>query len=192
MTYMFLLIALGLIDAVSITTWQVLAALSVLMLGITYLLESSVLLKREASQTVTYTNLALVRPDERHHLIADLEFRLGVTITHLSIKEIDFEKQHALIYICYVYHEKEKTAEESKQNTPRVINGNSKNHAYATLERSRPLKEYMPQEMAHRKAKGRKWDKDMEYNNEDLFESRDKKTVKKHNGYLSMPRDLNL
>jgi hypothetical protein len=192
MTYLFLLIAIALIDAVGITSWQVLSIFSITMLGITYLLESSVLLKREATQIITYTNLNFVRHDKRPNLIADLEFRLGVKITHLSIKEINFEKGNALIHISYAYFRKDKTATNNKQEQPHLINGTAKNNTYTIVENPKQLKDYTSQEVVYHKAKGKNKDKNLEHIDERMPENRDKKTGKKNNGYLRMPNNLNL
>lgn len=191
MTYMFLLIAMGLIDAVSITTWPVLAVLSAVLLGITYLLESSVLLKRESTQTVTYANLNLIRPDERHNLIADLEFRLGVKITHLSIREIDFEKQHALIQICYVYTRNEKSVNGRDQDRPQLVNGTSNGNGYTVVEQPKQWKEHMRSDTVRHKTKGKNREKNLTHVVEELFDNRDKKTGKKNNGHLSLPNNFN-
>lgn len=193
MTYMFLLIAIGLIDAVSVATWQALAVLSALLLVITYVLESSVILKREASQTVTYTNLSLIRPEERHNLIADLEFRLGVKITLLSIKEVDFDKQNALIDISYINCKKDAAARSNKQDAPRMINGTHNSNTYTIVEKPRQVKEYGRQDnTARHKAKGKNRERNFEYIDEDVFENRDRKQGKKNNGHLPLPTNLNL
>ncbi|MEI6950769.1 DUF4956 domain-containing protein [Paraflavisolibacter sp. H34] len=101
MTYILLLISLGLIHAVSMAHWGVLSLISLFLLATTYFLESGTLLKKEAAQTIVYKNLKLIRPEERKNLQADLEARLGVKITVISVREVDFEKESALINICY-------------------------------------------------------------------------------------------
>ncbi|MBA3704504.1 MAG: DUF4956 domain-containing protein [Bacteroidetes bacterium] len=101
MTYLFLVIAMGLITALSKGTWFELSFLNLLVILFTYFLESSVLLKKEITQTVQYENIEMIKPEHQSELIADLEKRMGVTITRIDISKIDFLKDTALIKIFY-------------------------------------------------------------------------------------------
>lgn len=101
MTYLFLVIAIGLISAVSKGSWDELTILSIIILAVTYLLESNILLKKEASKIIQYENIELIKPEHRAQLIADLENRTGVKINHISINKIDFLRDSAQIHIFY-------------------------------------------------------------------------------------------
>lgn len=101
MTYMFLSIALGLINAVSKGGWDELLLINLIVISITYLLESNLLLKKEASKIVMYENIELIKPEKRDELIADIEKRMGVKVNHISIGKIDFLRDSALINVFY-------------------------------------------------------------------------------------------
>ena len=108
MTYLFLVIALGLVSAVikvknadDIFENLFLIFINGIVLLITYLLESSVLMKKETMKQLTYENIELIKPERREDLINDLKTRTGINIHRLSIHKIDFLKDSAVIKIYY-------------------------------------------------------------------------------------------
>ena len=108
MTYLFLVIALGLVSAVikvknadDIFENLFLIFINGIVLLITYLLESSVLMKKETMKQLTYENIELIKPERREDLINDLKTRTGINIHRLSIHKIDFLKDSAIIKIYY-------------------------------------------------------------------------------------------
>jgi hypothetical protein len=111
MTYLFLVIAIGLVSAVTrikdtadlyeyIFIWIILD----LVLVITWLLETGKLFRKEAVQTVIYENIGLIKPEKRQELMADLKTRTGLNIHRISIGKIDFLKDTALIKVYYYEH----------------------------------------------------------------------------------------
>jgi hypothetical protein len=101
MTYMFLVIALGLINAVSKGSWDELLLVNAIVITITFLLESNLLMKKEVSRLVMYENIEFIRPDKRAELVADLEKRMGVKINHVAIGKIDFLRDSAQVHVFY-------------------------------------------------------------------------------------------
>ena len=101
MTYLFLVIAMGLISAVSKGGWDEIALLNSIILVFTFLLESNILLKKEASKNVQYENIEMIKEEHRAALIADLENRMGMKINRISIGKIDFLKDTAVIRVFY-------------------------------------------------------------------------------------------
>lgn len=101
MTYMFLCIAMGLINSVTKGSWDDLALLSFIIIAITYLLESNLLMRKEVSRIVMYENIELIKPEKRAELIADLEKRLGIKVNHVSIGRIDFLRDAAQVHVFY-------------------------------------------------------------------------------------------
>ena len=101
MTYLFIVIALGLINAVGKGNWDELSLLSSIVIVVTFLLEKNVVLKKESSQYVEYEKIELIKPEHRLELIADLESRVGVKINHVNINEINFLRDTAKIQIFY-------------------------------------------------------------------------------------------
>ena len=101
MTYLFLSIAIGLITAVSKGNWIEQSVFCVVLLLLTYILESNILIKREQSKEVVYDNLQGIHPGDQTRLLEDLKKRTGLNIHRLEIKEIDLLKDYCTITIFY-------------------------------------------------------------------------------------------
>jgi hypothetical protein len=101
MTYLFIVIALGLINAVSKGSWDELAVLSGIIILVTALLESGWLVEKEYSKIVHYDNIDLITLDKQELLINDLKTRTGLNINRVEISEIDFLKDAATLTIYY-------------------------------------------------------------------------------------------
>lgn len=101
MTYLFLVIAMGLITAVSKGNWDELSLLNLIIILFTYLLESNVFLKKEASKVIQYENIEMIKPEFHAQLIADLESRTGIKINRIAISKVDFLRDTAIIRIYY-------------------------------------------------------------------------------------------
>lgn len=100
-TYLFLCIALGLITAISKGSWDDLAIMSALILGIIALLEGNWLMKKEQTKLVTYDKIDLIVPEKREELINDLRTRTGLQIHRVDIQQYDFLKDATGIMIFY-------------------------------------------------------------------------------------------
>ena len=101
MTYMFLVIAMGLITALSKGNWIEISLIDAIILLVTFLLESPLLMKKEVSQMVQYENIELIKPQHSAEFKADLENRMGIKINRIDITHIDFLKDTALIRVFY-------------------------------------------------------------------------------------------
>lgn len=101
MTYLFLVIALGLISAVTKGNWDELILINSIILIVTYVLEGNWLIKKESSKFIQYENIEMIRPAKHSELIVDLEERTGLKINRITIDKIDFLKDTALIRIFY-------------------------------------------------------------------------------------------
>ena len=101
MTYLFLAIAMGLITAVSKGNWDELSLLNLIIIVFTYLLESNLFLKKEASKIIQYENIEMIKPEFQAALIADLESRTGIKINRIAISKVDFLRDTAVIRIYY-------------------------------------------------------------------------------------------
>jgi hypothetical protein len=108
MSYLFLVIAMGLISAVTkikganeYYEYLFLVVINFTIITLTYLLESKILLKKEAVKTVTYERIDLIHESKRQELIEDLESRLGLKINRITIQKYDFLKDSAQIKVYY-------------------------------------------------------------------------------------------
>jgi hypothetical protein len=105
MTYLFVVISVGLITAVSKGTVIELLIINAIIILFVFLLESDLFLKRELSQTVQYDRLDNILPENKEQLLADLRKRTGLPIHRISIGNFDLLKDSAAIKVYY-YEEK--------------------------------------------------------------------------------------
>jgi hypothetical protein len=101
MTYIFIVIALGLIMAISKATWIELLALGGFIILLTLLFESNLLIRQEISQTIFYDRIDLIQPASREALLEDLRNRTGLSISRIEIGNIDLLRDTVKITIFY-------------------------------------------------------------------------------------------
>ena len=113
MTYLFMLIALSVINALAhgdyhpkADYWDGVGIVTILFVNAAFicmaaLFESSKVISQECSKIIKYDNVNLITPEKREELIADLEKRVGVKITRIEVGMLDFLKDSALIRIFY-------------------------------------------------------------------------------------------
>ena len=100
MTYLFITIALAVVNAVSVevSLFEVVLTNVVVTLCV-WGCERQ--LKLGATKLIQYDRIELITPERRDELVADLEKRLGVKVKGVSIGAIDFLKDMAMIKITY-------------------------------------------------------------------------------------------
>lgn len=108
MSYLFLVIAMGLINAVTkikgasdFYEYLFLGLINSIIILLAYLLESKILFKKEAVKVILYDNIELIHSNNTQLLIEDLKKRTGINITRISISKIDFLKDSAQIKVYY-------------------------------------------------------------------------------------------
>ena len=113
MTYLFMLIALSVVNALcraeyhpKADYWDGFGVVTIIFVnlvfvGMAWLFESSRLVSSSCSKFIKYDNVGLVAPDKRAELIADLEKRTGLKIQRVEVGMIDFLKDACLIRIYY-------------------------------------------------------------------------------------------
>ena len=108
MTYLFLVIALGLVSAVTKIKdtadnieYLFLIGINAVVLIITFLLESNIFMKKESVKTILYENIEMIKEGKQDELMADLKLRTGFNVHRYSVHKIDFLKDAAQIKIYY-------------------------------------------------------------------------------------------
>ena len=101
MTYLFVVIAVGLINAVGKGTYLEIALLDVLILVFVYALDGNLLVRNEMVQSIHYDNIENVKPANRAALIEDLRLKTGLDIHKVDIERIDLNKEGAIIKAYY-------------------------------------------------------------------------------------------
>lgn len=100
MTYLFVIIALSLVNAVSVNVplFEVILT-NLIISAAVWLCELHI--KTRPTRLVQYDRIELITPERRPELIADLEKRLGVKVTKVDIGSIDFLRDMAMIRVTF-------------------------------------------------------------------------------------------
>jgi hypothetical protein len=103
MTYLFLLIALPVMNAFMMTPTNLVPALIAngTLILLLFALEKGWGFRFEASQRLTYDTLELIAPERRAELLADLQRRTGFPVTRVQIGRIDFLRDSAELTVYY-------------------------------------------------------------------------------------------
>jgi hypothetical protein len=104
MTYLFIVIAMGLISAVNTGTWFQVLGINGLIVLLVVVLEGNWLVRRECSQVVHYDRLDLILPERRQELLHNLQVRTGLPVHRVQIEEIDFLKDAVRLCMYYYPH----------------------------------------------------------------------------------------
>lgn len=101
MTYLFVIIAISVINALASHLMQALAA-NVLFIGWIWLCESSNWIKHVACKLVLYDRPELTDPARIDELTADLKKRTGLDIRRIEVGHIDFMRDTAMLKVYYI------------------------------------------------------------------------------------------
>ena len=100
MTYLFVIIALSLVNAVSVNVplFEVILT-NVIISAAVWICELHI--KTRPTRLVQYDRIELITPERRPELVADLEKRLGVKVLKVDIGSIDFLRDMAMIRVTF-------------------------------------------------------------------------------------------
>jgi hypothetical protein len=103
MTYLFVIAALPVMNSAgtSAGAWLELALANTAVMAILYVLEKEWGFHYEAFKQITYEKIALIKPENRRLLLADLEERTGLKIKRCVIGKVNFLRDTAEIKIYY-------------------------------------------------------------------------------------------
>jgi len=108
MTYIFLFIALGLLNAIAkikgagpAYEYILLFVLNSLILLIAALLESNILFTHEQVRTISYAHPEFLHENKKNELMQDLKNKTGLSITRFKITKMDLDIASAQIKVYY-------------------------------------------------------------------------------------------
>ena len=101
MTYLFVVIAIGLISAVNKGTFLETLLINAIILVVAYTLDADFLIKNENIQRIRYENIDLIKPENHSLLLEDLKKRTGLNIHRISIDQINFLRDTATVTVHY-------------------------------------------------------------------------------------------
>jgi hypothetical protein len=100
MTYLFIFIAVGLLSAIRMEYWEQ-GVIGLVIFAITFIMDTQLLLKRESMKVVRFDDINLILPEKEPELIEVLKKRTGLKIHRVSVQDMDFLKDSAMINIYY-------------------------------------------------------------------------------------------
>ena len=114
MTYLFVVIAIAIINALANKKISMaeLMFTNLSIIAITYLIERKWLLRHEATKTVVYEKIDLIKPQNYDLLVKDLEERTGLSIIRVQVGRIDFLRDTARVKIFFFEDENQATSFE--------------------------------------------------------------------------------
>lgn len=110
MTYLFTVIALGLISSINKGDIVETTVVNLIILLAAFLLDGNILMKTEFVKTVQYENIELIKPERYQDLLIDLSTRTGLKVHKASIGKVDFLRDTATVKIYY--HENKNQEQE--------------------------------------------------------------------------------
>jgi hypothetical protein len=101
MTYLFLSIAFGLLNAMIIANWYEILLIDLLILGFVIVFESKWVANHESSKKLIYDRLDLLAKTDKADLLLDLSTRTGYTVKKVEVESMDLLKDVAILVIYY-------------------------------------------------------------------------------------------
>lgn len=101
MTYLFVIIAISVINALSAHLGLALVA-NVLFVGWIWICESSSWIKHVACKLVLYDRPELTLPEKKQEMLEDLHKRTGLDIKRVEVGHIDFLRDTAMLKVYYI------------------------------------------------------------------------------------------
>ncbi len=102
MTYLFVIIAVSVINALAVTlSYAELILTNIIFFLCIKFCENIPRLKHESEKLVLYDRIELIGPEHREELIEDLKKRLGVNVTKVDVGAVDFLRDAAMLKVHY-------------------------------------------------------------------------------------------
>lgn len=103
MTYLFVLIAISIINGAGMaSSYASFIATNIIFILLVWVLEAAGMSNRKAQKIIAYEKIALIKPDRREELLADLRERTGLEIVKVQVGSIDFLKDTAFLKVTYL------------------------------------------------------------------------------------------
>ena len=103
MTYLFILIALPVLNSIMMTAgaWAALVSVNVVIGAVLLALEREWGFRFEGSKLVKYERLDLLHPERRAELLADVQTRTGLALTRVEVGKIDLVNDTAQLRVYF-------------------------------------------------------------------------------------------
>ena len=103
MTYLFIIMTIGLINSIMKGTYIEIIGLNAIIIVCVYAVDGNRLMRNQKTKTIEYNNIENIKPDQHPALIEDLRAITGLDIQKISIEHIDLGKNNKVIIRIYYY-----------------------------------------------------------------------------------------
>ena len=122
MTYLFVIIAMSVINALAVTiSYSELFMTNLLFAICIWICESNRYLKHVSCKHIQYDKIDLIVPEKRAELIADIEKRVGVKVLRIEVGAIDFLRDMAMVKVFYEPNSDEINTIDSMIKIPKEV-----------------------------------------------------------------------
>ena len=101
MTYLFIVIAMGLINSVANATYFEMIILNGIIALVAWILDANILWKADKYQIVQYEKIELIKAQNYELLLKDISERTGLHVYKVTVEGIDFLRDSAELKIYY-------------------------------------------------------------------------------------------
>ena len=114
MGYFFLTVTVGIINALAnlSDTLILLIICNIIILLLTYILDSHLELEHESYEEINYDRMDLIQPEKRNEMLQNLHERTGLSIHRVKFQKIDLCKNVVNIHAFYYSQENESTVKD--------------------------------------------------------------------------------
>ena len=102
MTYLFVVLSLGVINAIMNTTTMEIAGINGLILFAVFAADGNRLIKNQQSKLIEFGDLTYIKPQDHDKLMAQIAEMTGLNIKKVDIESINFRKEIAIVRIYYL------------------------------------------------------------------------------------------
>lgn len=122
MTYLFVIIAMSVINALAVTiSYSELFMTNLLFAVCIWICESNRYLKHVSCKHIQYDKVDLIVPEKRAELIADIEKRVGLKVLRIEVGAIDFLRDMAMVKVYYEPNSDEINTIDSTIKIPKEV-----------------------------------------------------------------------
>jgi Domain of unknown function (DUF4956) len=101
MTYLFIIMTIGLINSIMKGTYIEIIGLNAIIIISVFIVDGNRLMRNQKTKTIEYNSIENIKPEQHPVLIEDLRARTGLDIQKISIEHIEFGKNKVIIKVYY-------------------------------------------------------------------------------------------
>lgn len=101
MTYLFIIMTIGLLNSIMKGTYIEIIGLNALIILAVFIVDGNRLMRNQKTKTIEYNSLENIKPENHPRLIEELRAITGLDIQKISIEHIEFGKNRVVIKIYY-------------------------------------------------------------------------------------------